>query len=53
MSKDLSAKYYQDKKERLQKNLLNNMEIFPKKETKSISMVMNNIEISQKMNNKG
>ena len=56
MSKDLSAKYYQDNKKtnkRLQKNLRNNIEIFPKKkETKSASMVVDDIEIFQKMKSK-
>ena len=56
MSKDLSAKYYQDNKKtnkRLQKNLRNNIEIFPKKkETKSPSMVVDDIEIFQKMKSK-
>ena len=56
MSKDLSAKYYQDNKKtnkRLQKNLRNNIEIFPKKkETKSVSMVVDDIEIFQKMKSK-
>ena len=34
MSKDSSAKYYQDNKERLQKRLVKGMKVFPKKTKK-------------------
>ena len=34
MSKDLSAKYYQDNKERLQKNFVKDIKIFLKKKKK-------------------
>ena len=50
MSKNASAKYYQESKERLQKKL---MKVFLKKrKTKSNNIVENNIKISQKMKNK-
>ena len=51
MSKNLSAKYYQENKERLQKKLVKNIKIFLKKK-KSNNMVVNVIKISQKMKNK-
>ena len=48
MSKILSAKYYQENKERLQKKLVNNIKIFLKKKKRK----SNNTKISQKMKNK-
>ena len=52
MSKNLSAKYYQDNKERLQKKLVKDIEIFLRKEKKkSDNMVVNITKISQKMKN--
>ena len=51
MSKELSAKYYQNK-ERIKKKLVKGIKIFPKKrKTKSINMVANEIKISQNMKN--
>ena len=53
MSKTLSAKYYQKKKERLQKMLVKDIKIFrKKKKKKSCNMVVNITKISQKMKNK-
>ena len=53
ISKDLSAKYYQNDKKRLQKKLVKNITVFlKKKKKKSDSMVVNNTKISQKMKNK-
>ena len=53
MLKNLSAKYYQDNKVWLPVKLMNDSEIFPnKKDTKIISMVVNDIEIFHKMKNK-
>ena len=53
MLKNLSVKYYQDNKVRLPLKLMNDTEIFPnKKDTKIISMVVNDIEIFHKMKNK-
>ena len=54
MSKNLSAKYYQKNKERLQKTkLVKDIKIFlKKKKTKSDNMVVNVTKISQKMKNK-
>ena len=52
MSRDLSAKYYQDNKERLQKKLTKDIRIFLKKKRKSCNTVLNGIKISQKMKNK-
>ena len=50
MSKNLSAKYYQENKERLQKKLVKDIKIFIKKEKKkSNNMVVNVTKISQKM----
>ena len=45
MSKILSAKYYQENKERLQKKLVNNIKTFLKKKKRK----SNNTKISQKM----
>ena len=53
MSKRLSAKYYQENKERLQKKLVKDIKIFlKKKKKKSVNIVINVTQISQKMNNK-
>ena len=53
MSKTLSAKYYQENEERLQKNLAKDIKIFlKKKKKKSVNMVVNVTKISQKMKNK-
>ena len=52
MSKNLSAKYYQENKERLQE-LVKDIKIFLKKKKKySNNMVVNNTKISQIMKNK-
>ena len=52
MSKTLSAKYYPENKERLQKNLVKDIKIFLKKKKKSNKMVVNVRKISQKMKNR-
>ena len=53
MFKNLSAKHYQENKERLQKNLVKDIKFFLKKDKKkSYNMVVNNTKISQKMKNK-
>ena len=53
MSKYLSAKYYQENKERLQKELVKDTKIFlKKKKKKSNNIVVNVTNISQKMKNK-
>ena len=53
MSKTLSAKYYQENKEKLQKKLVKHIKIFlKKKKKKSDNMVANVTKISQKMKNK-
>ena len=53
MSKILSTKYYQEGKERLQKKLVKDIEIFlKKKKKKSSNMVMNVTKIFQKIKNK-
>ena len=53
MSKTLSAKYYQENEERLQKNLAKDIKIFlKKKKKKSVNMVVNVTIFSQKMKNK-
>ena len=50
MSKNLSAKYYQENKERLKKNIVKNIKIIlRKKKNKSNNMVVNNTKISQKI----
>ena len=50
MSKNLSAKYYQKNKERLQKKLVKDIKNFLKKKKKKINnMVVNVTKISQKM----
>ena len=52
MSKNLSAKYYQENKERLQE-LVKDIKIFLKKKKKyNNNMVVNNTKISQIMKNK-
>ena len=49
----LSTKYYQEGKERLQKKLVKDIEIFlKKKKKKSNNMVMNVTKIFQKIKNK-
>ena len=45
MSKDISAKYYQDNKERQQKQLVKDIKIFLKKIPKSNYGDMNNIKM--------
>ena len=53
MSKTLSSKYYQENKEKLQKKLVKDINIFmKKKKKKSHNMVVNVTKISQKMKNK-
>ena len=53
MSKTLSAKHYQENKERLQKKLAKYIKIFlEKKKKNSGNMVVNISKISQKMRNK-
>ena len=50
MSKNLSTKYYQENKERLQKKVEKDIKIFQKKQKKnSTNMVVNVTRISQKM----
>ena len=50
MSSNLSAKYYKENKERLQKKLVKNIKIFLKKKKKKESnMIVNVTKISQKM----
>ena len=53
MSKNLSAKYYQENKERPQKNAGERYQNLSKeeKEKKSKNMIVNVTKISQKMNN--
>ena len=53
MSKNLSAKYYQENKERLQKKLMKGIKTFlKKKKSKSSNIVMNDRKIYQKMKKK-
>ena len=53
MSKNSSARYYQDNKERLQKMLVKDIkDVLKKTQKKSDSMVAKDTKISQKMNNK-
>ena len=53
MSKNLSAIYYQENKERLQEKLVKDIKTFlKKKKKKSNNMVVNVTKISQKMKNK-
>ena len=50
MSKNLSTKYYQENKERLQKELMKDIKIFlGKKKKKNDNMVVNVTKISQKI----
>ena len=50
MSKNLSAKYYQETKERLWKKLVKDIKIFLKKrKKKSSNMVVNVTKVSQKI----
>ena len=54
MSKDSSAKYHQDNKERLRKKFVKDIKVFLKnKKKKSNNMVINNTNMYQKMKNKG
>ena len=53
MFKTVSAKYYHENKERLQKKLVKDIKIvLKKKKKKSDNMVVNVTKISQKMKNK-
>ena len=52
MSRNLSGKYFQDNKERLQKILLKDIKIVLKTRNKSSNMVVNVTKISQKMKNR-
>ena len=53
MSKNFSAKYYQEDKESLQRKLVKNIKIFLRnKKKKSDNIVVNVTKISQKMKNK-
>ena len=53
MSKNLSVKYYQENKERLQKKLMKDIKVFlKKKKKKRENMVVNITKISQKMKTK-
>ena len=53
MSKNLSPKYYQENKERLQKKVLKDINIFlKKKKKKNNNMIENVTEISKKKKNK-
>ena len=53
MSKTLTAKYYRENKERLQKKLAKDIKIFLKNKKEKIdNVVMIVIKISQKMKNK-
>ena len=53
MSKNLSAKYYQENKERLQKKLVKDAKVFlKKKKKKSDKIIVNITKISQKMKSK-
>ena len=54
MSKNSSAKSYQDNKERLQKSLMKDIKVFRKKKKKKCyNMIMNDIKISLRMKKKG
>ena len=53
MSKDSSAKYYQNNKETLQKKLVDDIKVFlKKKKKKGDNTVVNNTKIYEKMKNK-
>ena len=47
MSKNSSAKYYQDNKERLQKKLLKDINLLKKKKERSNNMVVKDTKVSQ------
>ena len=52
MLKNLSAKHYQENKERLQKNLVKDIKFFLKKDKKkNYNMLVNVTKTSQKMKN--
>ena len=52
MSKNLTAEYYQQDKERLQKKLVKDTKTFLKKKKKKCPIFMSVTKISQKMKNK-
>ena len=52
LSRNSSAEYYQENKERLQKNLIKDSKIFLEKKEKKKKMVVNITRISQKMKKK-
>ena len=53
MSKNSSAKFYQDNKERLQEKLAKDIKVFLKKKMgKNNKMIVNDTKIYQKMKNK-
>ena len=53
MSKNSSAKNYEDNKERLQKKLVKDIKVYIKKKKKSDhNMILKNTKISQEMKNK-
>ena len=53
MSKNSSAKNYEDNKERLQKKLVKDIKVYIKKKKKNNhNMIMKNTKISQEMKNK-
>ena len=54
ISKDSSAKHYEDNKERLKKRLVKEIKVFlrKKKKKRSDNMVMSDIKIYQKIKNK-
>ena len=52
MSKDLSTKYYQDNKKRLQKSMWKISDFLMKRKKKRNNIVVNNTKIYQKMKNK-
>ena len=52
MPKSLTARYYQENKERLLKNLVKDIKFFLKKKKKSNNLVMKVTKISQKIKNK-
>ena len=54
MSKNLSAKYYQENKETQKQNLMKDIKIFLKKEEKekNNNVVVNATKVSQKLKNK-
>ena len=52
MAKDSSPKYYQNNKERLQKKLVKDINVFLKKKKKSNNMAVSDTKIYQKIKNK-